>query len=173
MTEIRYPGVMLTEVPTGAKPIDGVTTRAGDAGGRTPLEHLEQMPTVADRLRGADRSASIDNEFKYVSVRRYVAYLEESIQKGLQSVVFEPNDEPLWANVRATVSDFLMTEWRSGSLVGTRPEQAFFVRCDRSTMTQDDIDNGRLVLEIGVAPTRPAEFVIVRIGAWTGSGDDK
>jgi phage tail sheath protein FI len=81
--------------------------------------------------------------------------------------VFEPNGEQLWANVRSTISDFLLNEWQQGALLGDRPEKAFFVRCDRSTMTQNDLDNGRLVCLIGVAPLRPAEFVIFRIGQWT------
>jgi hypothetical protein len=78
--------------------------------------------------------------------------------------VFESNGERLWANVRRTISDFLLNEWKTGRLMGITPEEAFFVRCDRTTMTQNDIDNGRLICEIGVAPLRPAEFVIFRIG---------
>ena len=73
----------------------------------------------------------------------------------------------LWAQVRRVVEDFLLSQWRAGALVGSRPEEAFFVRCDRTTMTQDDLDSGRLVCLVGVAPVRPAEFVIFRIGQWT------
>jgi len=108
-----------------------------------------------------------DPEWKYVSVRRLVIYLEKSIDKGLQWVVLERGGEPLWAAVRAAVGEFLTTQWRAGGLKGATPEEAFFVRCDRTTMTQDDLDNGRLVCLIGVAPVRPAEFVIFRIGQWT------
>ena len=104
---------------------------------------------------------------KYVDLRRYLAYLEHSLEAGTQWAVFEPNGEALWARVRTTVSDFLFNEWQSGPLLGSRPEEAYSVRCDRSTMTQNDIDNGRLVIEVGVAPVRPAEFVIVRISQWT------
>jgi hypothetical protein len=82
-------------------------------------------------------------------------------------VVFEPNDDALWARVRSTVTDFLTTEWRSGKLQGATAEQAFFVRCDQTTMTQNDLDNGRLIMVIGVAPVKPAEFVIFNIGQWT------
>jgi hypothetical protein len=82
--------------------------------------------------------------------------------------VFEPNDERLWARVVQSVTSFLTRVWRDGALMGTKREQAFFVRCDRTTMTQDDIDNGRLILLIGVAPVKPAEFVIIRIGQWSG-----
>lgn len=110
------------------------------------------------------RAATSDGEWKYVNLRRYFAYLERSIDKGTQVFVFESNAERLWANVRRTIEDFLMNEWKSGRLMGLTPEEAFFVRCDRSTMTQNDIDNGRLICLIGVAPLRPAEFVIFRIG---------
>ena len=119
-----------------------------------------------NRLWGA-RTISSDPEWKYVNLRRYFAYLERSIDKGTQWAVFEPNGEALWNNVRATIRDFLVNEWANGALLGDKPEKAFFVRCDRSTMTQNDLDNGRLVCLIGVAPLRPAEFVIFRIGQWT------
>lgn len=118
------------------------------------------------RLWGA-RTISSDPEWKYVNLRRYFIYLERSIDRGTQWAVFEPNGEQLWANVRRTIEDFLLNEWQSGALLGDKPEKSFFVRCDRSTMTQNDLDNGRLVCLIGVAPLRPAEFVIFRIGQWT------
>lgn len=118
------------------------------------------------RVWGA-RTISSDPEWKYVNLRRYFAYLERSIDRGTQWAVFEPNGEMLWANVRRTVEDFVYNEWSSGRLLGEKPEQAYFVRCDRSTMTQNDLDNGRLICLIGVAPLRPAEFVIFRIGQWT------
>jgi len=119
------------------------------------------------RIWGA-RTISSDPEWKYVNLRRYFAYLERSIDRGTQWAVFEPNGEALWANVRTTVQDFLFNEFQMGALLGDKPEKAYFVRCDRSTMTQNDLDNGRLVCLIGVAPLRPAEFVIFRIGQWTG-----
>jgi Bacteriophage tail sheath protein len=118
------------------------------------------------RLWGA-RTISSDPEWKYVNLRRYFAYLERSIDKGTQWAVFEPNGDQLWANVRRTIEDFLLNEWQNGALLGEKPEKAYFVKCDRSTMTQNDLDNGRLIVLIGVAPLRPAEFVIFRIGQWT------
>jgi Bacteriophage tail sheath protein len=118
------------------------------------------------RLWGA-RTISSDPEWKYVNLRRYFAYLEHSIDKGTQWAVFEPNGELLWANVKRTISDFLLNEFQTGALLGDKPETAYFVRCDRSTMTQNDLDNGRLVCLIGVAALRPAEYVIFRIGQWT------
>jgi phage tail sheath protein FI len=113
------------------------------------------------------RVITSDPDWKYVNVRRLVIFIEASIDRGLQWVVFEPNAEPLWARVRRTISDFLTTVWRNGALEGTAPEEAYFVRCDRSTMTQTDIDLGRLIAVIGIAPVKPAEFVIIRIGLWT------
>lgn len=122
------------------------------------------------RVWGA-RTASSDPAWKYVNVRRLFLYLRESIEEGTQWVVFEPNDEQLWARVRQTIKNFLTAVWEDGALMGTSPEEAFFVTCDRSTMTQNDIDNGRLICEIGVAPVRPAEFVVFRISQWTGSAE--
>ncbi len=108
-----------------------------------------------------------DPEWKYVSLRSYFAYLKRSLDEGTKWVVFEPNGEFLWGRVRRQIEAFLLIEFQKGKLAGRKPEQGFFVRCDRTTMTQDDIDNGRLVAVIGVAPLRPAEFVIFRIGQWT------
>ncbi len=118
------------------------------------------------RVWGA-RTASSDPEWKYVNVRRYFAFLERSIEKGTQWAVFEPNGPALWSNVRRTVGDFLYNEFVLNHLAGRKPEEAYFVRCDETTMTQNDLDNGRLVCLIGVAPLRPAEFVIFRIGQKT------
>jgi SAM-dependent methyltransferase len=108
-----------------------------------------------------------DPDWRYVKVRRTLMFLEHSIDAGLAWVVFEPNGEELWERVRETVSAFLTSQWREGELLGSRAEEAFFVRCDRDTMTQNDLQNGRLVCEIGVAVARPAEFVTFRIGQWT------
>jgi phage tail sheath protein FI len=130
------------------------------------INALRFFPGRSNRVWGA-RTISSDPEWKYVNVRRLFIYLEHSIEKSTQWAVFEPNNEALWANVRQTISDFLLATWRTGALMGTKPEEAFFVRCDRSTMTQNDLDNGRLICLIGVAPTYPAEFVIFRIGQWT------
>lgn len=118
------------------------------------------------RVWGA-RTISSDPEFIYVNVRRYLLYLEASIDRSTQWAVFEPNAERLWTNIRDTISAFLYNEWVSGALLGGSPQEAFFVRCDRSTMTQADIDNGRLICLIGVAVIKPAEFVIFRIGQKT------
>jgi phage tail sheath protein FI len=126
---------------------------------------LRFFPGRGNRVWGA-RTASSDPEWKYVNVRRYFNYLERSIDVSTQWAVFEPNGEALWANIKDTITDFLINEWRSGALLGSQKE-AFFVRCDRSTMDQNDLDNGRLVCLIGVAVVKPAEFVIFRIGQKT------
>lgn len=117
------------------------------------------------------RTMSRDPDWKYVNVRRLFIFVEESIDEATQWVVFEPNDEPLWARVRRSVSDFLTRLWMDGMLQGRSKEEAYFVKCDRTTMTQADIDNGKLIMVIGIAPVKPAEFVIFRIGQWTGGSE--
>lgn len=119
------------------------------------------------RVWGA-RTLSSDPDWKYVNVRRLFIFIERSIDVGTQWVVFEPNDEPLWQRVKRVVTAFLTNVWRDGALMGRTAEEAFFVKCDRTTMTQADIDNGRLIILVGIAPVKPAEFVIFRIGQWTG-----
>ncbi len=115
------------------------------------------------------RTISTDPLWKYVNIRRLFLYIEESVEEATQWVVFEPNNERLWSRIIATITQFLTRVWRDGALMGTTPDEAFFVKCDRSTMTQDDIDNGRLIVLIGVAPVKPAEFVIFKI-AQTAAG---
>ena len=122
------------------------------------------------RVWGA-RTTSSDPAWKYVNVRRLFLFVEESIEEGTQWVVFEPNNERLWARVRQTIRNFLTSVWNDGALMGTTPEEAFYVKCDRSTMTQNDIDNGRLICEIGIAPVKPAEFVVFRISQTTAGGE--
>jgi len=111
------------------------------------------------------RTTSLDTEWHYINVRRLLALVEESIGTGTRWVVFEPNGPMLWTKMSRAIQDFLMNLWTSGALVGSRPQSAFFVRCDRTTMTQDDVDNGRVIAVIGLAVLRPAEFVILRITA--------
>lgn len=119
-----------------------------------------------NRVWGA-RTVSSDPEWTYINVRRYFNYVENSIDRSTQWAVFEPNGPALWSNITDTISSFLFAEWRSGALLGASPEEAYFVRCDRSTMTQADLDNGRLICEVGIAAIKPAEFVIFRIGQKT------
>lgn len=123
---------------------------------------IRLFPGRGIRVWGA-RTLTSNALWKYVSVRRLFIFLERSIYEGTQWVVFEPNDPRLWARVNDTIRLFLRTQWRLGALFGRTEEQAFFITCDETVMTQDDILNGRLVCEIGIAPVRPAEFVIFRI----------
>lgn len=127
---------------------------------------LRYFPDRGYRVWGA-RTATSDSEYMYVNVRRYLIYLEHSIDNGSQWAVFENNGPALWARVRDSVDSFLRNEFAEGRLLGTSPAEAYFVRCDRTTMTQNDLDNGRLVCLIGVALLKPAEFVIFRIGQFT------
>jgi uncharacterized protein len=128
-----------------------------------------RKPSKIDTVAVSPREIPSDPEWKYVPVRRRVMFIEQSLYEGLQWVVFEPKDEALWERVRQLLSNFLRTVWRHGSLMGRTSEEAFFVKCDRTTMTQDDIANGLLIAQIGVAPIRPAEFVILRITQLTAA----
>jgi hypothetical protein len=127
---------------------------------------LRYFPNRGYLVWGA-RTVSSDTEFMYVNVRRYLIYLEHSIDNSTQWAVFENNGPSLWARVKEAIDSFLYNEWTSGSLLGDSAAQAYFVRCDRTTMTQNDLDNGRMICLIGVAVLKPAEFVIFRIGQMT------
>lgn len=129
---------------------------------------LRYFPNRGYRLWGA-RTASSDTEFMYVNVRRYLIYLEHSIDNSTQWAVFENNGPALWTRVKESIDSFLYNEWKEGSLLGDSASQAYFVRCDRTTMTQNDLDNGRMICLIGVALLKPAEFVIFRIGQMTSN----
>lgn len=127
---------------------------------------IRAFPGQGIRVWGA-RTATSNPSWKYINVRRLFIFIEESIKANTNWAVFEPNDEVLWVRVQRTISVFLTGLWRSGSLAGSSPEEAFFVNIGRNTMSQDDIDNGRLICVIGVAPVKPAEFVIFRISQKT------
>jgi phage tail sheath protein FI len=114
----------------------------------------------ARTLVGADADAS---EWKYVPVRRFALFLEESLYRGTKWVVFEPNDEPLWSQIRLNVGAFMQTLFRQGAFQGTTPQQAYFVKCDSETTTQADIDSGVVNILVGFAPLKPAEFVVIKI----------
>lgn len=114
------------------------------------------------RVWGA-RTLSSDPQWQYVNVRRLVSFVERSILEGTQWVVFEPNAEPLWARVAEATREFLRQLWRAGALAGRTEADAFYVTCDRTTMTDDDVQNGRLICVAGIAPAKPGEFVVVRV----------
>jgi phage tail sheath protein FI len=130
---------------------------------------VRQFDQGGIRVWGA-RTLASDPDVKYINVRRTLIFLEASIDRGTQWVVFEPNTPETWSRLTDSVSSFLNTQWRDGALFGRSPEEAFFVRCDETTMTADDILNGRLICQIGVAIVRPAEFVIFRIQQITNFG---
>ncbi len=127
---------------------------------------LRFFPDRGYRVWGA-RTVSSNSEVKYINVRRYLVYLEHSIDNGTQWAVFENNGPILWARVKESVEEFLHNELMEGNLFGTSDAEAYFVRCDRTTMTQNDWDNGRMICLVGVALLKPAEFVIIRIGQKT------
>ena len=158
------------EIPLGAIGLERLLNKSQqDILNPDGIDCFRYFPDRGFRLWGA-RTLSSDPDWKYINVRRYFVYLEHSIDKGTQFAVFENNNDRLWALMRRTIEDFLYNEWKNGNLMGAKPEQAYFVRCDRSTMTQNDLDNGRLVCLIGVAVNKPAEYVIFRIGQMTADG---
>jgi uncharacterized protein len=128
---------------------------------------IRAFPGRGIRIWGA-RTMSSDPAWRYLNVRRLFNYLEKSILNGTQWVVFEPNDDALWAKIRRTIASFLVNEWRKGALFGLTPDEAYYVRCDRETNPAEQIDAGQVVCEIGVAPVKPAEFVIFRLAQLSG-----
>jgi hypothetical protein len=124
---------------------------------------LRRFDGLGDVIWGA-RTISAEGLWKYVPVRRLFIFLEQSIVRGTRFAVFEPNDLRLWARLRDAVVNFLTTQWRAGALFGARPEEAFFVKVDETTTTQDDRDNGRVNIIVGIAPVKPAEFIVFQIG---------
>jgi phage tail sheath protein FI len=126
------------------------------------------FPTEGIRVWGARTVAPTGNEWIYLPVRRLFNMVEESVAKGTSWVVFEPNDLPLWRKIIRDVSDFLRTLWRDGALMGRTPEEAFFVKCDAELNPPESIDQGRVIIQVGIAPVKPAEFIIFRIGQHSG-----
>jgi phage tail sheath protein FI len=121
------------------------------------------------RIWGA-RTLSSDPSWRYINVRRLFIMVETSIERATQWVVFEPNDHRLWKRVTRTISSFLTLVWRNGALMGESPEKAFYVKCDEETNPPEVVDVGQLIVEIGLAPVKPAEFVIFRIGQMPAGG---
>ena len=130
---------------------------------------IRAFPGRGIRVWGA-RTLSSNPSWRYINVRRLFNYVEKSIERGTQWVVFEPNDMMLWARVRRDVGAFLSTVWSSGALFGASPTQAFYVKCDEELNPSESRDLGRLIIEIGMSPVKPAEFVIFRISQWAGGG---
>jgi uncharacterized protein len=125
---------------------------------------LRTFPALGNVVWGA-QTTSQDPQWKYVNVRRLLLFIEQSLSAGLQWVVFEPNGPALWAVVKRLVAHYLTSVWQAGGLAGQKQDDAYFVRCDLTTMTQADLDQGTLVMVIGVAPLAPAEFVVIQISS--------
>jgi phage tail sheath protein FI len=159
----------------GLQNIQGLTQRLSDddSGTLNPLgvNCLRLMPAAgavvwgARTLRGADRLA---DEYKYIPVRRTALYIEESLFRGTQWAVFEPNDEPLWAQLRLNVGAFMHGLFRQGAFAGQTPREAYFVKCDKETTTADDVNSGVVNIRVGFAPLKPAEFVIIQLQQMAG-----
>lgn len=160
------------EVVRGAVDLEMQITR-GEQDLLNPLgiNCIRSFPGRGIRVWGA-RTLSSDPAWRYLNVRRYFNYLEESILTGTQWVVFEPNDQALWARIRRNISAFLVTEWRNGALFGGTPEDAYYVKCDAETNPPESVDLGRVICEIGVSPVKPAEFVIFRLAQFSSGGGE-
>ncbi len=157
------------EVVRGAISLDiNITKGEHDQLNPVGINCIRAFPGRGIRVWGA-RTVSSEPEWRYLNVRRLFNYIEESIFEGTQWVVFEPNDERLWGKVNRTISAFLFNVWNSGALFGETAAQAFYVKCDEETNPPEVRDVGQLVIEIGIAPVKPAEFVIFRISQFSGS----
>lgn len=158
------------EVPRGVIGLDyEVNFREQELLNPIGINCIRRFPNRGIRIWGARTLVEPDKtEWRYISVRRLISYIEKSLELGTQWVVFEPNDEDLWARVRRTVSNFLERIWREGALFGATPQQAFYVKCDEELNPPETRILGRLYVEVGVCPVRPAEFVILRISQWNG-----
>lgn len=156
------------EVVRGAISLQTNITRAEhDLLNPVGINCVRSFPGRGIRVWGA-RTLSSDPAWRYLNVRRLFNYLEESILIGTQWVVFEPNDDALWARIRRTISAFLVNEWRKGALFGLTPDEAFYVKCDRETNPAEAIDAGQVTCQIGVAPVKPAEFVVFQLSQFSG-----
>lgn len=160
------------EVVLGAVGV-GYQTTKGEQDTLNPIgvNCVRSFPGRGIRVWGA-RTLTSNPSWRYINVRRLFNYVEKSIENGTQWVVFEPNDRKLWARVRRDATAFLKTVWRDGALFGSSPDEAFYVKCDDELNPPESRDMGRLIIEIGMAPVKPAEFVIFRISQWAGPGSE-
>ena len=165
-------GVHKAPANVGIRACSGVSQRIteGEQGelNSNYVNCIRYFPNGGIRVWGARTLSNTDPEWRYVNVRRLFLMIEESIKRGTSWVVFEPNNVRLWKTVIRDISAFLKLQWQSGALVGATPAEAFFVKCDGENNPQESIDEGRLIVDIGIAPSKPAEFIIFRIGQWQG-----
>ncbi len=159
------------EVIRGAIDLElSITRKEHDLLNPVAIDVIRTFPGRGIRVWGA-RTLTSDPSWRYLNVRRYFNYLEDSILLGTQWCVFEPNDQKLWARITRTINAFLIREWRSGALFGASPAEAYFVKCDAELNTRETIDAGQVLCEIGVSPVKPAEFVIFRLSQFSGGAD--
>jgi phage tail sheath protein FI len=160
------------EVVRGANGLGFQVTQAEQGAlNQNGINCIRAFPGRGIRIWGA-RTLSSDPEWRYINVRRLFNYVAESIIAGTQWSVFEPNDQRLWMQLQIAATNFLMRVWRSGALFGATPAQAFYVKCDEETNPPEVIEAGQVVCEIGIAPVKPAEFVIFRLSQFTGGGGE-
>lgn len=169
-------GVWTAPANAGLAGVSGLTVVLTDGQNGTlnasGINCLRTFPGRGPVVWGARTLAGTDalhDEFKYVSVRRLALYIEESVYRGTQWAVFEPNGEPLWTQLGRSVGAFMQNLFHQGAIQGQTAKDAYFVRCDRTTMTQDDIDQGLVTVMVGFAPVKPAEFVVIRIQQWAAA----
>jgi hypothetical protein len=160
------------EVVMGANGLGFQITQAEQGGlNKVGINCIRAFPGRGIRIWGA-RTLSSDPEWRYINVRRLFNYIAESIMEGTQWSVFEPNDQTLWMSLKIAAQNFLTRTWRTGALFGATPGEAFYVKCDAETNPPDVVEAGQVVCEIGIAPVKPAEFVIFRLSQWTGGGGE-
>jgi phage tail sheath protein FI len=160
------------EVIMGCNGLAFQVTQAEQGGlNKSGINCIRAFPGRGIRIWGA-RTLSSDPEWRYINVRRLFNFVAESIMEGTQWSVFEPNDQRLWASLQINVSNFLQRLWRDGALFGATPGEAYYVKCDAETNPPEVIEAGQVVCEIGIAPVKPAEFVIFRLSQFTGGGGD-
>ena len=149
-----------------------VTDRENSELNKLGINVLRSFPQIGDVAWGARTLEGSDNasEWKYITIRRMALYLEESLHRGSKWTVFEPNDDLLWAQIRSTFGAFMAGLFRQGAFQGTKPSDAFFIKCDETTTTQDDIDAGRINIVVGFAPLKPAEYIVIYIQQLVGKG---
>ena len=151
-----------------ATPALAINDAANQQLGAAAINAIRTFPGPGTVVWGARTTAGATNsDYQYVNIRRFATYIEQSLQTGLQWVVFEPNNPTLWASIRLAVNNFFTGLWRQGAFIAAQPQQAFFVKCDATTTTQSDIDNGVINIQIGFAPLQPAEFIILNISLLT------
>jgi Bacteriophage tail sheath protein len=160
------------EVVRGAMSLElNITKGEHDQLNPDGINCIRSFPGQGIRIWGA-RTLSSDPEWRYINVRRLFNYVAESIMEGTQWSVFEPNDQRLWMQLRIAASNFLLRTWREGALFGATPEQAFFVKCDEETNPPEVIEAGQVICEIGIAPVKPAEFVIFRLSQYSAGASE-